>query len=406
MIKSTLMIAALSAGVLACNNASTPATGSSSTGSSSTVQTNLEQADGLNAEAAKSSKWVMGYYVGYLANVQPLSGIDWRGITHIAVGIILPNADGSLDLNNTGILPNAAGRKAIVRTAHAKGRKAVAMIGGEGTGPQWTSAASDSNRANFITNLKKLVVLEGFDGIDLDWEPLETSDHPALLKLVQELRAQLPKAILTFPAGYENVNFLEDRTIFAKLAPYLNQINLMTYGMSGDYGGWKTWHSSAMYQTDSSTPTSVDATVNNYLKAGVPAAKLGIGIGFYGQCYGAPAKGPLEPTVGIQADGAKLLAGDNDLSYANILTQYATAGSRKWDASARVPYLSFTQPTGPKGCTYISYDDAQSIQEKANYVKAKGLGGAIIWNINEGYIANQSPSNPLLVTTRRAFGVR
>jgi chitinase len=398
MIKRNVLIsvlgASLGAGLFACNNASTPV-----------LQPNLEQSDNLGADALRSSKWVMGYYVGYLANVQPVSAIDWRGITHIAVGIILPNADGSLDLNNSGILPNAAGRAELIRVARAKGRKSIAMIGGEGTGPNWVSAASDANRANFVANLKKLITEEQFDGIDLDWEPIATGDQPALLKLVQELRTQLPKAILTFPAGYDNVNFPEDHSFLAKIAPYLDQINIMTYGMSGDYGGWKTWHSSALYQTDSSTPTSVDSSVNNYLKAGIPASKLGIGIGFYGQCYGSPAKGPLEPTVGIQANGAKLLAGDNDMSYANIVTQYA-AGSRKWDAAARVPYLSFDQPGGPKGCSYVTYDDAQSIQEKARYVKAKGLGGAIIWNINEGYIANQSPSNPLLVETRRAFGIR
>ena len=50
------------------------------------------------------------------------------------------------------------------------------------------------------------------------------------------------------------------------------------------------------------------------------------------------------------------------------------------------------------GCTYISYDDEQSIAEKGAYVKAKGLGGVIQWEINEGYLSSAAAGqrNPLL----------
>jgi chitinase len=351
--------------------------------------------------AAGGSGWVMGYYVGYLADRQPVSAIDWGGLTHLALGVFVPQNDGALDAS---LALDAAGRAGLVRAARGHGVKVIAMIGGEGTGKQWFEAVSGANRAKFIANLKNLVTLEGFDGLDLDWEPLETGQQPRLLKLVQDLRAALPKAVLTFPAdGADNANFPSDRSFFASLAPYVDQLNLMTYGMAGSYSGWKTWHSSPLYQQDSATPTSIDFTVSGYLKAGIPAAKLGIGIGFYGLCYGPPATGPLEDTVGRRPDGSSLLADDNDISYANIVTQYAPFGTRHWDAKARVPYLSFTRPSGPKGCTYISYDDEQSILEKGRYVAAKGLGGAIIWNINQGYIASGTPANPLMVATRRAF---
>lgn len=351
--------------------------------------------------APGGSRWVMGYYVGYLVDRQPVDAIDWSGLTHLAVGIFLPKNDGALD---SSIAPDAVARARLIQAAHDHGVKAIAMIGGADTGLQWFEASSDANRANFIANLKKSMALEGFDGLDLDWEPLETSHQPRLLKLTQELRAALPKAVLTFPAdGADNANFPADRSFFASLAPYLDQLNLMTYGMAGSYSGWKTWHSSPLYHQDSATPTSIDFTVTGYLKAGIPAAKLGLGIGFYGLCYGPPATGPLEDTVGRRPDGSSLLASDNDISYANIVTQYAPLGTRHWDANARVPYVSFTQPSGPKGCTYISYDDPESILEKGRYAKAKGLGGAIIWNINEGYIAGGTPANPLLDASRRAF---
>jgi chitinase len=50
--------------------------------------------------------------------------------------------------------------------------------------------------------------------------------------------------------------------------------------------------------------------------------------------------------------------------------------TRSWDASAQVPYLY-----DPARRLWISYDDAQSMKIKADYIKAKGLGGAMIWEI-------------------------
>jgi chitinase len=342
--------------------------------------------------APSSSSWVMGYYVGYLADKMPIEAIDWKSLTHLAVGIILPKSDGSLDFNSS-IGFDAAKRALLIQKAHVNKRKVLAMIGGEATGPNWLTASSGANRATFLANLEKLVKVEGFDGLDLDWEPLEKAQEPVLLALTKDLRKALPNAVLTFPAdGADNANFPAD------------QINAMTYGMSGAYDGWKTWHSSPLYPSgDSAAPTSVELTVKNYLKAGIPAAKLGIGIGFYGQCYGNPATKPLEDTVGIRPDGAKIIAGDNDLSYTNIVTTYEPLGTKHWDATARVPYLSFAVPSGVKGCTYLTYENEQSILEKSGFAKTLGLGGAIIWNINEGYFAGQPVPNPLLVATRRAF---
>jgi chitinase len=338
------------------------------------------------------SMWVMGYYVSYLADRQPIEGIDWNGLTHIIVGYNEPRADGSLAFGM-----DASTRAKLIRTAHEHGRKALAMMGGLDTGDEWFQASQGANRARFVENLKKLMLEEGFDGLDLDWEPLPKEHEPVLLSLVQELRVALPTAILTY------ANQPTDRSFYGQLAPFVDRVNLMTYNMGMTFPGWKTWHSSALYFADGATPTSVEHSVRRYLEGGVPAAKLGIGIGFYGQCYSAPATGPLQDTVGRDPNGATSLSSDNIFSYASIVTDYAAQGTRSWDATARVPYLSFPKPVGSGGCTYLSYDDEQSILEKGRFVKDQGLGGAILWNINQGYIAGRTPANPLLDATRRAF---
>jgi len=191
-----------------------------------------------------------------------------------------------------------------------------------------------------------------------------------------------------------------DLSGYAGIAAVYDQLNIMSYGQAGTWSGWKSWHSSALYHTDSATPTSIDSTVKLYLAANVPPAKLGIGIGFYGLCYTSPVTGPDQAL-----NGSKLAASDGTISYAAIMGSYWSAEARQWDDLAKVPYLSFAAPHGPSNCTYISYDDEQSIAEKGAYVKAKGLGGVIQWELNEGYLGTAAAGqrNPLLKAIHDSF---
>jgi chitinase len=271
--------------------------------------------------------------------------------------------------------------------------KAIASIGGSDSQTGFKQASASATIATFASNLVSLLATTGYDGIDIDWEPLDKVDEPAVLDIANRIRKAKAGALLTIPIGAINVNLGADLSGFAALAAAYDQLNIMSYGQAGTWSGWKSWHSSALYHTDSATPTSIDSTVKLYLAAGVPAAKLGIGIGFYGLCYSAPVTGPDQAL-----NGSTLVASDGAISYAKIMTSYYSASARQWDALARVPYLSFASAHAPDGCTYISYDDEQSIAEKGAYVKAKGLGGVIQWELNEAYLsaAPAGQRNPLL----------
>jgi chitinase len=245
----------------------------------------------------------------------------------------------------------------------------------------------------------------GYDGIDIDWEggSLGASmDQMMQTALIQKLRAQSPKAILTLTAGYENENLLDALSWYGTIAAQLDRINLMTYGMSGAWQGWKSWHSAPLHwDNDSSTPTGIDASVAHYLAAGVPAAKLGVGTGFYGECYTAPVTGP-----GQALGGSQVAASDGTMSYANIMAGYWSAGAYHYDMAAQVPWLLLTGANAQK-CTYVSYEDATSIAAKGAWVKAQGLGGVIIWQISEGFMPKAGTTvqqqNPLLEAMKTAF---
>jgi chitinase len=108
-----------------------------------------------------------------------------------------------------------------------------------------------------------------------------------------------------------------------------------------------------------------------------------------------------------QALGASTVAasdGFGNMSYRDILTAYESATARHWDTTALVPYLALSG-SNPHACTYVTYEDAQSIGAKGAWVKAQGLGGAIVWTINEGYVpsAASGAQNPLLDAMRASL---
>jgi len=349
---------------------------------------------GASSPRGVDRRWITGYYAGYERDLYPVAEIDWASLTDLAVAFILPRPDGSLDLSLYGDEPEGlALADALVDAAHRHDRLVIASIGGAGMRGAWLSAAAAPNRSRFVANLARLVTDEGYDGLDLDWEPLEEGDGTILLDLVAALRSALPDTLLTMPIDPVNTNLPEDLSIYGDLAMTLDRLNLMSYGMAGTFEGWSSWHSSALMGDQPSTPTSVASSVRAYLAAGVHAAKLGVGAGFYGLCYTSPVSGP-----GQELGGATIAADDGTMSYAHIVRSYATGATPRWDDAARAPYLSFADATGPEGCGYISYENERSLQAKTAYLASEGLGGVIIWTINQGYIADTEPDgrNPLL----------
>jgi chitinase len=248
-------------------------------------------------------------------------------------------------------------------------------------------STSTANKATFEANLLRAMDSFGYDGIDVDWEPLATTDQAQVLTFLKDLRTARPSMIITFPLNWVGSSSTPD-TWLAQLAPVVDQINIMSYEMADAYPGWTSWHEAALYGETSSHPSSVSSI---FIRAGVPAAKLGVGLGSYGSCWSGP-------TGMNQATGSGIIASDNTMTYAHILSSYYSAAAYHWDATGREAYLSWASATGPEGCTMVSYEDPTSIAEKVAYVKSAGLGGVMMWTINQGHVptAAAGQQDPLL----------
>ncbi len=343
---------------------------------------------GASCQARPSSIWVAAYYPvweqrgGYTPDK-----IDYSAITHLVHFSIVPRADATIDDTQHGTM-NAiapAESQAVVSRAHAHGIKVLVCLGGANTNPLISPAIGDALRPAFIDNLVKFVSERGYDGIDVDMEPINQSDEGNFVKFVTQLRAKMksinPRWLLTFPASGEPGR---QPQICAELQDDLDQINIQTYDLSGKWDGFKTWYNGSLYgdgktlMTDTRPYPSAEDKVGQYLAAGVSRGKLGIGIAFYGYVW-TGANGPTQSIQGVSLD---------TLGYNAIMDQYFKPALYHWDAAAHAPYLGIgaDQETGRK---FISYDDARLSREKVLYARSHGLGGVIIWELGDGYRASQ-----------------
>ncbi len=377
-------------------------TGTSSggrTGASSSGGGTSSTSGSTTGSSGGTGLWVTGYYTGWDSSGYPVSAVDFAALTHVVVGPVLPNADGSLDA--TFSLGNAgpAWATSAVTAAHAAGDAALLWVGGSGSESGFLGATSSAHLPAFVADLRAAMSQFGADGVDLDWEPLAPNDEASFTGLLQALRAAVPSAVITMPVGTLDVNTDRVDPFYASAAQLVDQMNLMSYGMAGAWQGWQSWHSSPLSGESPTTPESIDTSVSAYLQAGVPAAKVGLGVGFFGLCYTPPVTGPKQAL-----GGSTIAASDGVMTYAHIVADYLPAMTYAFDPTAQVPYLGNATAVGPEGCSYVSYDDPSSIAAKGQYAKAHGLGGTILWELAEGYVPGGAQGgNALLEAVRQGF---
>ncbi|MBU8898884.1 chitinase [Corallococcus sp. M34] len=341
--------------------------------------------------------WVSGYYTGWNVDLYPPEKVDFSALTHIIVGRVTPNADGTLNTK----FDNDNGQQ-IARTlstrAHAAGRKAIIMIGGSGEHDGWVGAAKAANRARFVQNLLNAMDTFGYDGLDIDWEPINPEDKPDLLALVQALRAARPNMLLTIPIGWVNANFPSDADPwFVNLVPLMDQLNVMSYEMIGVWDGWISWYTSALQGEAGNHPSSVKSSLEAWAGAGIPKAKLGMGIPFYGLAW-RHITGPYQNFT----NWSDYVGGDNSFTYEKI-SRFAPTGTYHWDDAAKASYLTFTTPVEDGTVRWITYDSPQAIAAKGAFARSQGYGGTIIWTLNQGCINPTTGANPLLDAVKGAF---
>jgi chitinase len=367
----------------------------------------------LTAQEPVRGPRVVGYLAswGVRSKATRIAELPGDALTHVIYAFARVGADGRLALGDVCLdLGECEGRSGqggvgpggnfaqlrILKQRHPHLKLLVAVGGWTGSGRFSDVALTAQSRRTFAESAVD-VVIRGqrglFDGIDVDWEypvggglqgnAARPEDRGNFTRLLEELRLQLDaqgardgrRYLLTAAtaAGPSHVANLE----LERVAVLLDWVNVMTY----DYhAGSSEAHFNAPLYAAAGDPTpqlNVDATVRLYLDGGVSASKIVVGVPFYGRSYG---RVPSTNRGLFQLAGgpAPREWGAGELDFDDLLRKRPEANGfrRHWESIARVPWL-YNESTG----TWITYDDVQSIGQKADYARARGLGGVMAWEL-------------------------
>jgi chitinase len=334
---------------------------------------------------------VVGYYAAWSA----YSGftpdkLDANKLTHINYAF----ANIGSDLKITMGYPDIDGanfKKLNALKVVNPNLKTIISVGGWTWSGRFSDAAlTDASRTTFANSCVDFIVKYGFDGVDIDWEypvrggmstnisrPEDKTNFTLLMRKIREkldARGQTDGKhyILTF-AGAASIGYLNN-TEMDKMHPYVDFVNLMTYDIHGMWDKYTDFNAPLFSNSDITLQYkgSVDQSVAIWLKTGFPANKIVVGIPFYGHAYKAVnnANNGLYQTY----------SGGSSINYKNIVGNYLnkTEYKRYVHPISMVPWLY-------NGSTFISYEDAESVGLKARYIKSRGLGGAMIWELSNDY---------------------
>ena len=301
------------------------------------------------------------------------TAIETLDVVNVAFGRVTSDSTVSVDS-----IPNLSSLLQIRKT----GTRVVLSLGGYGSGGIEFSntAASSEKRKIFAESILEVIETYHLDGIDIDWEypgsstagiPSHHTDTANLNLFCQELygkiKAYRQDALLTMAVGpYNSFDF-------AKLHPYIDYFNLMTYDHS--IGDSTAMHHSSLY-TGTYAHTGVHGSVNFLLNKGVPAKKIVIGCAFYGRTAPFASKqeaklgGKLTTTLTKTYSYTQIEEGIKNGTYIEMYDEVACAN-----------YI-ITTGSNTAG-RFITYDGVQSVTAKCNYVIEHELGGVMFWDYTQ-----------------------
>ena len=237
--------------------------------------------------------------------------------------------------------------------------------------------ASQENIARFVETTLDFLAEWGFDGLDLDWEyPVcwqvdcergPARDRPGFSQLVSQLAAAFrPRGLLLSAAVSPSQAVIEQAYEVAVLNTSLDLINVMTYDYHG-YWDKTTGHISPLLQAEES--------MEYWASLGAERRKLVMGLPLYGQSFtlaDTEQTGLNSPVLGRGEPGSFTRAG-GFLAYYEICQKIQ---EESWTKVSTTPYQG---PYAFSGDQWVGFDDLEMVGRKAEHIKEKQYGGAMVW---------------------------
>ncbi|NIJ53735.1 glycoside hydrolase family 18 protein [Dyadobacter arcticus] len=331
----------------------------------------------------KKKKYIVNAYVGGFRGLVMTEDIDVAKLTHINYAFV--------DVKDSmAVLTNLATDSTNFRKLNAlklinPDLKIVISIGGWAWSENFSDAVlTESSRLKFAKSSVDIIRQYNLDGVDIDWEypgmrgeegnifrPEDKQNFTLMFKVIRDELNVLEKEkggkyLLTTAVGGSK-SFIEN-TEMGLAQQYLDYVLIMTY----DYGGRNgtVGHHTNLYDYgDSEEGSSADRSVKNFIAAGVPANKIGLGAAFYGKGWEAASS----TNNGLGEKRVKAVQGGGYTKLKD--TMIDQNGYKKYyDKKAHAPYL-FNDSTK----VLITYEDEDTVKEKCKYVKKNNLAGIFFW---------------------------
>ena len=204
-----------------------------------------------------------------------------------------------------------------------------------------------------VAQIVALVQRQRYAGIDIDYENLQASDRQAFTTFITQLSRALHAkgkvlSVALFAkasnAGYAPRNVAQD---YAAIGRAADQVRLMGY----DYH-WATSPPGPI------APVSWITQVLSYARTQIPAAKIILGIPFYGYDWSGGHGASVTWLQATQVAGHY---------HARL----------RYDAGSQAPWFRYTDSTGHLHTVW--FEDAQSARAKFSLARHAGIGGVYLW---------------------------
>ncbi|OTA92708.1 glycoside hydrolase family 18 protein [Hypoxylon sp. CO27-5] len=361
-------------------------------------QSNCEQPSSSGKSGGDVQSRIIGYYEGWKYNAD-CSGVSLRSIPvgslthlHLAFGYITP---GSYDIVMMPGVPDSVITDVMDLKQQNPGIKMIISLGGwtfsdNGTDTQPVFSdivSSTANQLKFISKLLAFVNEYGFDGVDFDWEypgagdrggnPSDGTNFEAFLFALELVNLLQPKRLVvsfTTPTSYWYLQHFD----LAASMQWVDWTNLMAYDLHGTWDGPEDQIGKIVLAH--TNLTEISTALSLFWRNGIDPAKINLGVGFYGRSFqladpncwkpGCPFKGGAEAGT---CSGQSGILSYNEIT--NIIKQYDL--DPYWDEDNAVKYITWG------GDQWVSYDDKDTFQQKIKFANDQGLGGLLIWAVDQ-----------------------
>ena len=361
------------------------------------------------------AKAVVAYYTYWsaLAGYTP-DQIPFDQITHLNYAFATVNSDGSVvagdefsDLQRPygdGVLGAYRYINSVLKPMYPNLKTGLSIGGFSGSNTFPQALSSMENMSRFSTTAVQMMTTYGFNGLDICWEwpglQGRTSgnvnqDLTMLGAALSRIRIQLDNLNRSSGKSYyltislPAMDALVADFNLSSIMPSLDWMNLRSYDLR-DGSSPITGHAAPLKVSTGQAPLSVSRLLDMWLQKGAPAAKIALGIPFYGRAWTGIEAGsnnglwtpvtaanvPEPPTNNSLTVGSNAEKGQFTYRYIKRLLNQKKL-SMKWDNEAQAAYGYCAETK-----MFVSFDNRKAVDAKCAFINEKKLAGAMVFDIS------------------------